>query len=325
MLDVSSFKTTNALEAHSLRYANERTEYCADDVFPPVMVDKAAFKVYQYDTSNFRVVTTQKDSKAEADLVDYGGFTVSRTALLHKLAGEIDPADEKDFDPAVADISTDMAETIMDRLLIAREVAAATLVETTGNYPSGLTSTLSAGSTWLDANGDPEANAATARTAVKGLCGKAPNAAQMSWDTFDKLRGAPYFVDRMKYTSGSQTAEGFKSMLAAWLGVQEIVIGGGLKNTNVESNATQTLANIWADGILFYVKNTSPSKRVVRFGAQYIRNQLYSYKYMVNERGSGDGRIQRIELGWWYLLAPSCVVSSSNDDFTAGYYLDNVV
>ncbi len=322
-LDVSSFKTRNALEGHSLRYANERTEYCADDIFSPVMVDKTQFKVYQYDTSNFRAVETAKDSKAEADLVDYGGFTRDRTALLHKLAGEVDPADEKDFDPAVADISTDMAETIMDRLLIAKEILAATAVETTGNYPSDLTASLT--NTWLVAAGDPEGDAATARTAVKARCGRAPNAAQMSWDTFDKLRSAPYFVDRMKYTSAAAPGDQFKSLLAAWLGVKEVIIGGALKNTNVESNATQTLSNVWADGILFFVKNTSPSKRVVRYGAQYIRNTLYSHRYQVNERGSGDGRIQRIELGWWYLLAASCVVSSSDNDYTAGYYLDNVV
>ena len=324
-LNVASFKTRNAIEGHSLRYANERTEFIADDIFPPVMIEKAEVKVYQYDTSNMRYVDTQKDSKAEADLVDYGAFTVNRTARLHKLAGEIDPADEREFDPAVADISMDMAETIMERLLIAKEIAASTLVETTGNYPSALTATLTAGSTWLDAAGDPETNSATARSAVKGLCGKAPNAAAMSWDTFDKLRAAPYFIDRMKYTSGSITGEAFKTMLAAWMGVQSISVGGGLKNTNLESNATQTLSNIWADGILFYVKNPSPSKRVVRYGANYIRNQLYTHKYQVEERGSGDGRIQRLEMGWWYVLQPSCVVSSSNDDFTAGYYLDNVV
>jgi hypothetical protein len=325
MLDVSAFRTRNALEGHSLRYANERKEFVADEIFTPVMVDNSQFKVYQYDTSNMRAVETQKDSKAEADLVDYGVFTRDRTAQLHKLAGEIDPADEKDFDAAVADISTDTAEVIMERLLIAREILSATLVETTGNYPSDLTATLSAGSTWLDAGGDPEGNAATARAAVKARTGRMPNAASLSWDSYEKLKAAPYFIDRMKYTNASVPDAAFQSMLKAWLNVEYIHIGGALKNTNVEGNATQTLANIWADGILFYVKNPSPAKRVVRYGAKYIRNQLYSYKYQVNERGSGDGRIQRLEMGWWYLLSPSCVVSSSDNDFTAGYYLDNIV
>lgn len=325
MLDVSLFKTRNALEGHSLRYANERTDFVADEIFTPIMVDKSAFKVYQYDTSNMRAIETQKDSKAEADLVDYGVFTTNRTALLHKLAGEVDPADEKDFDAAVADISTDTAETIMERLLIAREVLAATAVETTANYPAALTATLAAGSTWLDAGGDPETNAATARTAVKGVCGKAPNAASLSYTSYEKLKAAPYFVDRMKYTNASAGDASFQTMLKAWLNVQFLHIGAGLKNTNVESNATQSLTDIWADGILFYVKNPSPAKRQVRYGAKYIRNQLYSYKYEVPERGSGDGRIQRLEMGWWYLLAAGAVVSSSDGDFTAGYYLDNIV
>ena len=324
-LNPSSFITRTALESLSIRAANEMTDFVADEIFTPVIVGKDAIKVYQYDTSNFRVTESKKASGAEADLVDYGVFTTDRSPLLNKLAGEYDPADAKNFDVPVASLEQDTALNIMERLMLSREIQMATKVLTTTNYPSDLTATLGAGDTWLLAAGDPEGNAATARAAVKTRCGKAPNAAAMSWTTFEKLRAAPYFIDRMKYTSASATGDAFKSMLAAWLGVQELHICRAQKNVNIEGNATQTLSDVWGDEVLFYVKQPSQSLRQMRFGANYVRNQLYTYKYQVNERGSGDGRIQRIEMGWWYSLEAGAVVSSADADFSAGYLLKNVV
>ena len=324
-LNPSSFITRTPLESLSIRAANEATDFIADEIFTPVIVGKDAVKVYQYDTSNFRSVETRKASGAEADLVDYGVFTTDRSPVLNKLAGEFDPADAKNFDLPVAQLEQDTALNIMDKLLLSREIQMATKVLTTTNYPSDLTATLSAGSTWLDSAGDPEGNAATARAAVKTRSGKVPNAAALSWTTFEKLRAAPYFIDRMKYTSASASGDEFRNMLAAWLGVKDLFVCRAQKNTNLEGNATQTLTDVWADEILFYVREPSQSLRQMRFGAKYIRNQLYTYKYQVNERGSGDGRIQRLEMGWWYSLEAGAVVSSSDTDFAAGYLLKNVV
>lgn len=327
MIDVSQMITRTGLEQASVRYANERTDFIADEVFTPIYVNKRQTKVYQYDTSNMREVITEKDTKAEADKVDYTVATASRDLVPHKLSGEIDPADEADADIVVANITQDVSETVMERLLIRRERLMATLALTASNYPAANTATLAAGSTWLDAGGDPEGNSATARTATKNSSTKLPNAAAMSWDTVEKLRSAPYFIDRMKYTSATvPSVDKFKEMLRDWMGVQFLHVCGAQSNTNVEGNSTQTLGNIWDDSILFYVKNPTPSPRQVRYGAMYLRNQLYTYQYEDVKRGGPDGRIKVLEMGWWYLLAPFAVVTpGSDDDFTGGYLLKNVV
>lgn len=325
MLNPSSFITRTALENFSLRAANEMTDFIADDIFTPVIVSKEQVKVYQYDTSNFRVVDSRKSAKAEADKVEYGVFTTDRNCLLHKLAGEWDPADADQFDPVVANLQQDTALQVMEALMLYKETEAVTLATTAGNYPAALTATLSAGSTWLESGGDPEGNSATARAAVKTACSKQVNAAAMAWSTFDKLRGAPYFIDRMKYTNGSVTEDAFYGMLKAWLGVQYLHICRAQKNTNVEGNATQTLSDVFPDDILFYVKNPSVSPKVMRYGANYVYNQLYTYQYQDEKRGSGKGRIQVLEMGLSYVLGAGAVVSSSDTDFTAGYLLKNVV
>lgn len=325
MLNPASFITRTALENFSLRAANEMTDFIADEIFTPVIVSKEAVKVYQYDTSNFRVVDSRKSSKAEADKIDYGVFTTDRTCLLHKLAAEWDPADAAQFDPVVANLQQDAALEVMEALMLYKETEAVTLATTASNYPASLTATLTAGSTWLDAGGDPEGNSATARSAVKTACSKVPNAAAMAWTTFDKLRGAPYFIDRMKYTSGAASEDAFYGMLKAWLGVQYLHICKAQKNTNVEGNATQTLSDVFPDDILYYVKNPSVSPKAMRYGANYVFNQLYTHQYQDDRRGSGRGRIQVLEMGMSYVLAQAAVVSSSDTDFTAGYLLKNVV
>lgn len=325
MLNPASFITRTALENFSLRAANEMTDFIADEIFTPVIVSKEQVKVYQYDTSNFRVVDSRKSSKAEADKVDYGVFTTDRTALLHKLQAEWDPADAAQFDAVVSNLQQDAALEVMEALMLYKETEAVTLATTASNYPSALTATLGAGSTWMDAAGDPEGNSGTARSAIKTACSKEPNAAAMSWTTFDKLRGAPYFIDRMKYTNGSVTREAFKSMLEAWLGVQYLHICRAQKNTNIEGNATQTLSDVFPDDILFYVKNPAVTPKAMRYGANYVFNQLYTHSFQDDRRGSGKGRIQILEMGMSYVLGAGAVVSSSDTDFTAGYLLKNVV
>jgi hypothetical protein len=319
------FKTTTALEDFSLKAMNESTDYIADEIFSPIVVGKEAVKVYQYDSSQFRVTDSRKASSAEADSVDFGVFATNRTCLLHKLRGEYDPADVEQFDTVVANLEQDVAATIMDRLMLYKETEAATAVTTTGNYPSALTATLGATETWIVAGGDPFGTSSTARAAVKTSCSKAPNAAAMSWTTFEKLRGSSIFLDVLKYTKASATEGEFETLLKNWLGVQALHIGKALKNTNIESAASQALTDVWGDGVLFYVKNTSVSPRVMRYGANYTFNQLYTYKSEDTKRGSGKGRIQLLEMGMSYVLAAGAVVSSTDTDFSAGYYLANVV
>jgi len=324
-LNPSLFQTTTPLQDFSIRAANDMSGYIADEVFTPVIVSKTAIKVYQYDLSQIRSKDSRKASGAEADLVDYGVFTTDRTPLLNKFAAEYDPADTHNFDAPVAQLQQDAALIVMDSLMLAKEVQMATKALTTSNYPTALTSTLAADATWLVSGGDPEGNAATARNAVFNACLVPPNAAALSYTTLNALRAAPYFIDRMKYTNASVTEDGFIAMLKAWLGVEYLHISKAKKTTAVEGNATQTVTDVWGDEILFYVKRPGQSLRTMRYGANYIRNQLYTYQYQVNERGSGDGRIQRLEMGWWYSLEAGAVVSSSDSDFSAGYLLKNVI
>lgn len=322
MIPIGEMQTRYPNESVSIRYANEQTDYVAGQMFPETVQAKSVFRTWQYDTSQFRRRLTRKANAAEADLVDYGGFYTNRTSEAHKLAGEWDPQAEADNDAELADIEQDVSMTIMDGLLIDRENEAATLATTSGNYPADLTSALTGGTdTWVDAGGDPRDNAKTARLAVRARCGKTPNALVLSYQGLQALSYSPNLIDFLKYTSGASIPV---DVLKNLLEVQDIFVAKAQQNTNMEGNATQTLTEIWNDSGLFFVHDPAPRRRSVCYGRGYYRNRLYTYRYQDEKRGSGDGRIQRLEQGWNYIQAAAAVVSSSDGDFAAGYLLRNV-
>lgn len=323
MINPSEFKTRTPLDSVSFKIINDKSEFIADSVFNTVTTDeKDIFKVYQYDQRHLRSISSASSSKAEAARVDLGAFSKDRSSTLYKLKGDIDPRDEKTFDAVVADQRTDVAETIWSHLMIEREIAAMTLATTAANYPAALTQTLVDGTTTLTSSGgDIESLRRTAHAAVRVACGKSPNAAAMSKTGFEALCASPSVVDRIKYVQGERAME---SVIANLLGVPQLFIGAGIYNTAAEG-ATASNSDIWPDDLLFFVSAPGNGKRTMRYGSWYVRNELYTYEAPDTKRGSGDGRIQELEMGWEWVLAPGAVVSSSDDDFIAGYLVKNII
>lgn len=320
--DISGFRTTGALADFSLRAANEMTDFIADEVFTPCLIPKAQFKYYQYDLSNYREVETQKSSKAAADKVDYGAFSASSKAELHKLAVDVDPQDIRDADEAVADLEQDGALTVMERLMIRRERIMAGIVSTTANYNSGLLATLGAGLKWSDAGGDPENDCVIAKRAVKNICGRLPNALALSWSSWLALSQSSALKDRIKYTSGaSLTIEQVKNLLQ----LDFLHIDKAQFNANVEGNATQGLSDIWGTYALFYVKDPSQRLRTVTYGRNFVVNKFTTFQYEDPERGGPEGRMRVIESSWEYVMRNTTLDSQAGAKIGAGYLLQGII
>ncbi len=320
-IDVAQFQTRSALDDYSLQIINEAKDFIASEVLPWKYVDKAQSKKYQYDASMLRDVETESSSKSAAARVDYGVFTANMTTKLHKLSAEMDPRDEAISDRAVADMKFDQAANITQRLLIRMERKMCTLVLDSTNYPAALTATLAAGSTWIEAGGDPEYDSVTASNAIKLKVLKRPNAAAMSGTTRQLLRTSPAFKDRIKYTNGGPVPD---SAIMAFLGVQKLCIAEAVYNS-AAIGAADSIAEIWDDSVLFFVSEPNPSLRSVGFGHTWVRKNFYSYEYVDQPRGSADGRINILEQGLEYEMGAGAVVSSADGDFVGGYLLKNVV
>lgn len=330
-IDISQFKTTNALTDFSLRSANDMKSFVADEVLTPAYVPKKQFKKYQYDLSNYRLTNGKASSKAEAVKVDYGVFTSSAEADLYKYSADVDPQDARDSDDVVADNDQDAALTCMERALIQKESVVMTKITTAANYPSSLKATLASGSRWSDVGGDPVGDIKTGKLAVRGICGRMPNALLTTVEGLEALKINEALKDRVKYTSAQALTE---DIIKNLLGIDELIVAKAQYNGNMEGNATQSLSNILGNFAVLFVKDSNQMRRTVCLGRTFYvtgggsasqPGGFYTYKYVDNKRGSAAGRVEVIEVGMEYAADFATVDSQSSGKVGAGYLLTTPV
>lgn len=321
MIDVSNFITRNPIEDFSLQFVNEQKNFISSQLFPVKLVNNSLKSVYQYDTSMMRSVNTKNDSKAQAPIVDYNLFKRNISLDLHKLAAEMDPKDARDADKAVSDLRMDAATNIMSRLLISKELAAATLATTSSNYMSSLYSSLSA-TPWNSASGDPENDAITAHNALVATIGRPANSVALSGTTLRKLKLSASFRDRVKYTTGGPVSD---EAIKAFFGVQNLFVSDARYEAGTEGQASTGTTDIWGSNVIFFYQDTNPGLRSISYGHTFLINQLYSHESLEERRGSGAGRLSVLEMGWEWTHAAGYVESSSSSKFAAGYLFASAV
>lgn len=323
--DIAAFKTTDALADLALRIANARTDFVATEVLPIRVVPKSHFKWTQFDSSGMYSRDTAKASKAEADKVSFGGFTVTGQAILHKLAADVDPMDARDVDAVAGDLDARAAAVITEQLLVDMEVKAAALVTAAGNYPSGSATSLTTGATtWADAGGDPVQVLKDARVATRAAGGAVPNTMVVSWETMQALNVHPTLIERIKYTGTRLT----DADVGTLLGLDRIIVARAQKVATREP--TQTRTPIWGDSaIVFNAGNAGtpigPTDEAPVFGRTFMAQDIYTHRYQDDRRGSGVGRIQVVEMGWEYTQRVVSVESVSSAKSTQGYLIQNTI
>ncbi len=319
--DITAFKTTDALADIGIRIANAATDYVATEVLPVKTVPKSHFKWTQFDKSALYSRDTAKASKAEADKASFGGFQTSGQAILHKLAGEVDPQDERDVDNIARGLDEQTVATVMGQLLVDMEVKAHALVTAAGNYPSGLTTSLTTDTTtWNVAGGDPIQVFKDGRKAVRDAGGRLPTTAVVSWETMEALRVHPSLIERIKYT-GTQLRD---EDIGRLVGVDRFIIAKAQKVATREP--VQTLSSIWGDSVVLFSSATvAANMEEPLFGRTFMVDTLYTHRYQDDKRGSGAGRIKVVEMGWEYVQRLVAVESVSSAKTISGYLIQNAI
>ena len=318
----TTFTTTTAEEGVAYDYMQDEKSFIAADVFSPKPVDRANKKITQMDISKLKVYDTQRATNSEAEIINEGSFTRDISLKEHKLEFEINPQLVRDSDLQILDGARPI-QMATHGLLMKRESIAATLATTSGNYPTSLTSAIASGDRWNEANGDPEADMTTARTAVRNLSGVSINALAIDVTTFDKLRLSPSFRDRVKFTKGTPVSE---DDIKAFFGVEYLFVGKARQNTANEG-ATAALSGFWGTNAVAFYHNPGVSMFDVSFGqlAMYGQGGVKTY-LRVDERkqgASGPMRYQGVVME--YACTYGYVESSASTKFAAGYLLRTVV
>lgn len=320
MYNQATLRTRTPVERLVYDFAVSQTQFLADKLFDPKMVDTATKKVPQSDSSKLRVPNTLSKTNAKAMLIDEQFFYRDIDLEEHKLGADINPHEVANSDNPMLIDEGRKSKIVTLGLLMQREQLAATLATTAANYNASLTSALSAGDRWDD-TGDPEAQKITADNALVLKCGRPANALAISGTTLRKLKTNSNFRDRVKYVTGGPVTE---DAIKAFFAIDYLFVSDNVKNTANEG-ATDSISTFWGTNAIFFVYAPSVDMESVGFGAMYMRTSPFWQKVVIDEQRQGpNGPMRQVMVGTEYQLAKGIVDGESTGLFAGGYLFRTV-
>lgn len=299
----------------SIAYMQEADHFVAGKVFPTVPVQKQSDLYYTYSQEDFFRDSAQlRADGTESAGTGYGLSTDSYSALVWALHKDIGDQVRANSD---APLSPDQDATrfLTQQMMIRQEVDWAskyfgTSIWGTDSTPSTL---------WSAASGsDPIGDVQTGINTVLTNTGYKPNTLVMSYAVFSILKNHADIIDRYKYTSSASITE---DLLASVLGVDRVLVMGGIKNS-ADEGASASYAQIGdKDALLCY---TADSPGLMAPSAGYN----FSWTGLAQSGGIGTNtaisrfrmdhlRADRIEIeaAWSYKVVSSAL----------GYFFSNCV
>lgn len=261
------FQPNPALTRISVAWEQE-TEYASQILFPTLRVGEQTNRYRIYPRKAFTPPPggTVRAPGAKANEIE-GAWEWSEDSYFaeeHSLEEKVTP-EERDENPE-QNVDADVTSDLTEMLLLERELAAVTLATTAANYKSDHAVTL-AGTDQLDdyANSDPIGVFRTAIRTFHDNMLRLPNVAIIPWKVMSYLEDHPNIIARYQAQGGVITAE----QIAAVLGLPRIVVPGGVYNSEVNPERTQSLSYMWGNNIIMAYVPPRPSTRTPAFGYEF--------------------------------------------------------
>lgn len=271
----------------SLGYQN--AAYIAGLLLPALPVKHQSGKHFVYDKGMFRSEDAKRGPGSRSKEVTHNISTGLTFFCEDHALKEFVPDEDVDNAPAGIDPAVDATQNVTEKLLVDREVEAASILLDTGTITQN--ATLSGTSQWSDNNSDPVAAIRAAKATVRDSIMVDPNTLMVSKKVFDKLVDHPAIVERVKY---SQLGVLNADLLARFFDVDRVIIGGAKKNGSVEGQA-DSMSDIWGRDALLAFINPRLGQKTVSLGV------TYQWKNKTVERLNGtderDRRGQFIRVG----------------------------
>lgn len=258
------FPVNPKLTSIAVSYRN--AELIADQVLPRVQCHDA-FRYTKFAIAEaFTVPDVKIGRKSEANEVEFSGTEVTDSTIDYGLRDAVPLADLRKSEGTAFDPLGQASLNVSRLVALAREVRAAALVFTAGNYAAANKATLSGTSQWSDyANSNPINAILTAMDAMV----MRPNKIVMGQSVWTILRQHPKVVEAVKATgAGGVNAAGVvvRQAVADVLEVQEIFVGQGWLNSAAKG-ATVTLGRVWGKHCaLMYTEPVSSTETATTFG-----------------------------------------------------------
>lgn len=261
-------------------------------LLPSVPVRKQADKYYIFGREGWLPEDDNRAPGAVANEVT--GLSVSTDtyyAREHSLQIAVTDEERENVDSPLAP-DRDATEMVTSKIMLGREVAIKNLVTTTGNYASGLSTTLSGAAQWNSANyatSDPISDLRTGKAAVNARIFMDPNTLVVPYQVMTALEDHPDFLERIKY---SERAIFSPELLGAILGFSNVISPGvGYNSANL--GATPTLGYLWGKDVVMAWVPPRPGLKVPAFGYEFTWGTQYVDRWREDQRRSDLIRASR--------------------------------
>jgi len=240
----------------SIAWLQDMSEFVADRAFRVVPVNHQSDRYYTYTRKNWFQAGARK--RAPSTESAGGGYDLDNTSTyyadvwaFHK---DVDDQIRANAD-AVLDLDVEATEFVTRDLALKRELLWAAQQFTTGVWTGSTTGTDITPSTLWDAVGStPIADMRAQLVAAKRRTGFRPNVVVMGEEVWAVLQDNPDFLERIKYT---QTAIVGTDLLASVLGVDEVLIAGGV-NDVAEQGAAEDMQFIFGKSLMMMYRPARP-------------------------------------------------------------------
>lgn len=281
------------------------TGFIADRIFPIVNVPKQADMIKVYRQAD----QTQENEALRAPGTEANRVSLSVTSETYyarnfALGADVTVEDRANADPVfIRDLEEGAVEFVTDQLLIGYERRVATLATNGSNVSTVFT----VSSLWTDyENSDPLGDLWTASDEQRDRIGFKPNRAvfsERSWRNFSRNVEVINKIFKTGVDGGAPPVM-VNQAVAELIGVEEVMVGGAMYNSNAEGLAL-SLTDIWGDYVLLYYTPGRPS----------INFPSWGYGFRWNAPGLQNWNVRRLPFD----------AAKQKDMVEVGYYQDERV
>lgn len=240
----------------SLAYMQDRAaEFISDKVFPNVPVTKQSDQYFTYPKDQwFRTDAQYRAPATESAGSGYDLGTATYYAKVQALHKDIDDQIRANAD-APLNIDAEATEFVTNGLALRREKDWASKYFITSLWTGSSTGgDITPGALW-DVTSTPITDIRTQIGAMKKKTGRRPNKLVLAEDVWIKLQDNDDFLDRIAITQRKIVTT---DLLAAVLGIDEVLVAGAIENTANEG-ATATMAWLFSKCALLVYAAPRPS------------------------------------------------------------------
>ncbi len=297
----------------SIAWLQDTNMFIADQMYRVVPVRKQSDLYYVYDRKNwFQAKARKRAPSTESAGGGYDLRTEAYFADVYAFHKDVDDQVRSNADAAI-DIDAEATEFVTRDLALKREVTWAASNFTTGVWTGSTTGTdVTPAILWDLVGSTPIADIRAQLTAAKRRTSFRPNVMAMGEEVWTVLQDNPDFIERIKFTQRAILSE---DLLAAVLGVEQVLIGGAVQDLANEG-AAEDMQFIFGRNMLLLYRPPRPGLLtpaagytfawVDLFGANAVGGRILRFRmeHLKSDRVEGemawDFRVIAPEMGVFF-------------------------